>query len=103
MKTDGNTDWFVKDRFGMFIHFGLYSSIARGEWVKFREHIKDEEYNRQLKYFDPDLYDPREWAKTAKAAGMKYAVALSCCTAALHLSVRSAAERRRFTSATATD
>lgn len=39
----------------------------------------------------------------AKQAGMKYAVALSCCTAALHLSVRSAAERRRFTSATATD
>ena len=74
MKTDGNTDWFVKDRFGMFIHFGLYSSIARGEWVKFSEHIKDEEYNRQLKYFDPDLYDPKEWAKTAKAAGMKYAV-----------------------------
>ena len=39
----------------------------------------------------------------AKQAGMKYAVALSCCTAALHLSVRSAAERRRFPSATATD
>ena len=39
----------------------------------------------------------------AKQAGMKYAVALSCCTAALYLSVRSAAERRRFTSATATD
>ena len=36
-KTDGNTEWFVKDRFGMFIHWGLYALPARHEWIKNRE------------------------------------------------------------------
>ena len=36
-KTPGNTAWFTHDRFGMFIHWGLYSMPARHEWVKTRE------------------------------------------------------------------
>jgi len=73
-KTPGNTDWFVKDRFGMFIHWGLYSMPARHEWVQLLEEIPGEEYNKYFENFEPDLYDPKEWAKYAREAGMKYAV-----------------------------
>ncbi len=73
-KTPGNTDWFVHDRFGMFIHFGLYAMPARHEWIKKRESIPDEKYDRYFEHFNPDLFDAREWARTAKEAGMKYAV-----------------------------
>ena len=73
-KTPGDTAWFTRDRFGMFIHWGLYSMPARHEWVKTREMIPEEKYDKYFKYFDPDLYDAREWARAAKAAGMKYAV-----------------------------
>lgn len=73
-KTPGNTEWFRKDRFGMFIHWGLYAMPARNEWIKHIECITDEKYDKYFKYFDPDLYDAKEWARQAKAAGMKYAV-----------------------------
>ena len=49
--------WFCHDRFGMFIHWGLYAMPARHEWVKTHERTRDEVYDRYLKYFDPDLYD----------------------------------------------
>ena len=73
-KTPGDTEWFVHDRFGMFIHFGLYALPARHEWIKTTEKITEEKYDQYFKHFNPDLYDPREWARWAKAAGMKYVV-----------------------------
>ena len=73
-KTPGDTDWFVHDRFGMFIHFGLYSMPARHEWIKSYEMIPEEKYDTYFKYFNPDLFDAHKWAKTAKKAGMKYAI-----------------------------
>ncbi len=73
-KTPGNTDWFTKARFGMFIHWGLYSMPARHEWIKHYECISDEKYDKYFKYFDPDMYNPKEWAENAKKAGMKYVV-----------------------------
>ena len=73
-KTPGDTAWFTRDRFGMFIHWGLYALPARHEWIKNRECIPEEKYQRYFEHFDPDLYDPKEWAKQARAAGMKYAV-----------------------------
>ena len=73
-KTPGDTAWFRHDRFGMFIHWGLYSMPARHEWVKHHECIPEEKYDKYFKYFNPDLYDPKEWARQAKAAGMKYVV-----------------------------
>ena len=73
-KTPGDTEWFKKDRFGMFIHWGLYAMPARNEWIKNIECITDEKYDKYFKYFDPDLYDAKEWARQAKAAGMKYVV-----------------------------
>ncbi len=66
--------WWTNDRFGMFIHWGAYSLAARHEWVKTREKISDEDYQKYIDNFNPDLYNPQEWAKLAKAAGMKYAV-----------------------------
>ena len=72
-----NSDWFVHDRFGLFIHWGIYSAAARHEWVKNREMISDEDYQKYFDHFDPDLYDPSTWAQAAKDAGMKYFVVTS--------------------------
>ena len=66
--------WWTNDRFGMFIHWGLYALPARHEWVQKFERIPNEEYNKYFDYFNPDLYNPKEWARKAKEAGMKYAV-----------------------------
>jgi len=66
--------WWLNDRFGMFIHWGLYAMPARHEWVKSNERITDSAYQKYFDNFNPDLYSPREWARMAKAAGMKYAV-----------------------------
>lgn len=67
--------WWVHDRFGMFIHFGLYSLAGRHEWVKSVEAIPDDVYDaKYFRHFCPDLLDMRAWARSAKAAGMKYAV-----------------------------
>ena len=73
-KTPGNTEWFVHDRFGMFIHFGLYAMPARHEWIKTREKISEEKYQKYFDNFNPDLLDAKDWARQAKAAGMKYAI-----------------------------
>ena len=72
--TVGKSDWFIRDRFGLFIHWGIYSAAARHEWVKNREQMGDAEYQRYFDHFDPDLYDPSEWARAAKRAGMRYVV-----------------------------
>jgi len=66
--------WWTEARFGMFIHWGLYAQAARHEWVKKRERITSKDYEKYFEIFNPDLFDPSEWAKKAKAAGMKYAV-----------------------------
>jgi alpha-L-fucosidase len=66
--------WWTDARFGMFIHWGLYASPARHEWVKKYERMTNEEYEKYFEIFDPDLFDPHQWAKEAKNAGMKYAV-----------------------------
>ena len=68
------TEWFQHDRFGMFIHWGIYSIPARGEWVRSHEQITIEDYEPFFKEFNPVLYDPKQWAHLAKEAGMKYAV-----------------------------
>ena len=67
-------DWFVHDRFGMFVHFGLYAVAARHEWVMNREEIEAERYARYADVFDPDLFDAVALARTAKRAGARYVV-----------------------------
>lgn len=66
--------WWTDARFGMFIHWGLYALPARHEWVKSHEKITDAAYQKYFDNFNPDEFDPKKWAKEAKAAGMKYAV-----------------------------
>ncbi len=68
------TRWFMGERFGMFIHWGLYSVAARGEWVKSTERIADQKYDSYLDSFNPDRYDARAWTRAARGAGMRYAV-----------------------------
>ena len=68
------TKWFCEARFGMFIHWGIYSVPARGEWVRSVERIPQEDYLEYFNEFSAKEYDPREWALHAKNAGMKYAV-----------------------------
>jgi alpha-L-fucosidase len=75
--TIGDTSWFTHDRFGMFIHWGLYAQAARHEWVKNVERMTDEHYQRYFDHFNPDLFDPSQWAKAARQAGMKYLVITS--------------------------
>jgi alpha-L-fucosidase len=67
-------EWFLNARFGMFIHWGLYAIPARGEWIRSQEKISNEEYQKYFEEFNPTKYNPKEWAKVAKAAGMKYVV-----------------------------
>lgn len=76
-ESPANLDWFLHDRFGLFVHWGLYSLPARHEWVRNREKISNEDYQKYFDHFDPDLYDPRIWAEEARNAGMKYAVITS--------------------------
>ena len=66
--------WWLEARFGMFVHWGLYSLAARHEWVQNHERISTESYQVYFDHFDPDLYNPQEWAKAAKSAGMRYFV-----------------------------
>ena len=68
------TRWFLSDRFGMFIHWGLYAIPARGEWVRSVERISNEAYQPYFDQFNPDNFDPKAWARLARQAGMKYAV-----------------------------
>jgi alpha-L-fucosidase len=66
--------WFTHDRFGLFVHWGLYALPARHEWVMNYEKRQITDYEKYAKYFEPDLYDPVSWAAQAKNAGMKYVV-----------------------------
>ncbi|MDZ7369739.1 MAG: alpha-L-fucosidase [candidate division KSB1 bacterium] len=66
--------WWTEARFGMFIHWGLYAMAARHEWVKSHERISNEDYRKYFDLWYPDLYNPSEWAKAAKRAGMRYFV-----------------------------
>ena len=66
--------WWKEARFGMFIHWGLYSQLGRGEWVKNRERIPDAEYERLADTWTPQRCPARAWARLAKKAGMKYMV-----------------------------
>jgi alpha-L-fucosidase len=72
--TPSNITWFQHARFGLFIHWGIYAVPARGEWVKQVESITDLDYQPYFDSFDPIHYDPRAWARAARAAGMQYAV-----------------------------
>ena len=64
--------WFSDAKFGLFIHWGVYSILGDGEWVMNNQNISIDEYEKLPSFFNPIEYNPREWVKTAKSAGMKY-------------------------------
>ncbi len=66
--------WWKEARFGMFIHWGVYSIPGRGEWVMFNEKIPIPEYEKLYPQFNPTKYNPDEWVRLAKEAGMRYIV-----------------------------
>src|SRR5262249_8575769 len=66
--------WWHQARFGMFIHWGLYSVLGRHEWVMENEGIPVTEYEQIAKRFKPKPNAARDWARLAKQAGQKYMV-----------------------------
>ncbi len=66
--------WFRNSPLGIFLHWGVYSAIGRGEWVMQHESIPLDEYDSNAKYFQAEHYDPDVWAAAAKSAGAEYIV-----------------------------
>ena len=71
---DKRMKWWREARFGMFIHYGLFSQLGRNEWAMACENIPPEEYEALADSFCPKEGCCREWAKLAKEAGCKYMV-----------------------------
>ncbi len=63
---------FQDAKFGLFIHWGVYSVLADGEWVMNNRKIPVSRYEKLPAFFNPIEFDPAEWVVLAKAAGMKY-------------------------------
>lgn len=84
---DSKTDWYVEAKYGMFIHWGLYSELAGlwqdqkyygiGEWIMKRARIPVKEYEKVAERFNPVKFDAEDWVLQAKNAGMKYIVITS--------------------------
>src|SRR5690242_1489520 len=63
---------FQDDKFGMFIHWGVYSVLGDGEWIFHERRLKLFEYERLPRLFNPQKFDAQAWVALAKSAGMKY-------------------------------
>lgn len=80
---DQRLQWWTEARFGVFLHWGLYAIPAHGgkdknsEWGKLFGQIPEKQYQTYFDTFNPDLYQPAEWARAAKQAGMKYVVVVT--------------------------
>ncbi len=66
--------WWSESRFGMFIHWGIYSLKAKGEWVMYQDRIPVKEYEKLAGEFNPVFFDAEAWVLLAKNAGMKYII-----------------------------
>ena len=69
---DPRLRWFAEARFGMFIHFGLYALLERGEWVQYRESIPRADYEPLMHRFNPRRFDADAWVDLARDAGARY-------------------------------
>ncbi len=73
-----NREWFKDAKYGMFIHWGIYSQLAGGgdvksaEWIMENQKIPVKQYEKLAQFFNPIEFDPAEWVKLVKKAGMKY-------------------------------
>jgi alpha-L-fucosidase len=64
--------WFQDAKFGMFIHWGVYSTLQDGEWVMQNRKISAADYEKLPSQFNPEKFNAAEWVALAKSAGMKY-------------------------------
>jgi alpha-L-fucosidase len=64
--------WFQDAKFGLFVHWGVYSVLADGEWVMNNRKIRAQDYEKLPALFNPAQFNAAEWVSLAKAAGMKY-------------------------------
>jgi alpha-L-fucosidase len=64
--------WFQEAKFGLFVHWGVYSLLGDGEWAMQVQKIDKGTYEKLATYFNPTQFDAKEWVSLAKAAGMKY-------------------------------
>jgi len=73
-----NREWFQDAKYGMFIHWGVYSTLAGGgdygiaEWIMNQKQLPIAQYENLASFFNPISFNPAEWVSIAKAAGMKY-------------------------------
>ncbi len=70
--------WFRSLGFGLFIHWGPFSVLGRGEWSIADERIPLDEYDRIVLEFKAENYDPRRWVALARSAGMRYLTLTAC-------------------------
>ena len=63
-------EWFQDAKYGMFIHWGVYSVLANGEWIMENRPINRTDYAKLPAFFNPIRFDPAAWVALAKAAGM---------------------------------
>ncbi len=75
---EANLAWWRDARFGLFIHYGLYSQLKRGEWVQFHERIPVSEYEKLAETFDPGRFDADFITDLAAEAEMRYVNLVSC-------------------------
>lgn len=76
---DSTTRWFKNAKFGMFIHWGVYAVYGQGEWYLYNKGLKYPDYIKAAypqngNHFDANKYDPANWVRIARDAGMKYMV-----------------------------
>lgn len=71
---DARMAWWREARFGMFIHWGVYSVPGHAEWYMSQGHFPKAEYEKFTRQFNPTNFDAAAWVRTAKDAGMKYLV-----------------------------
>lgn len=65
-------EWFQQAKFGLFIHWGVYSVLGDGEWVMNNQRISIKNYEKVPAFFNPTEFNAKEWVDMVKAAGMKY-------------------------------
>ncbi len=71
------TAWFRDAKFGLFIHWGVYSVLGEGEWIMLQRKIKAAEYEKLPPKFNPTDFDAAAWAELARRSGVKYVVVTS--------------------------
>ncbi|MEZ5103982.1 MAG: alpha-L-fucosidase [Draconibacterium sp.] len=67
-----NREWFRDAKFGLFVHWGVYSILGDGEWVMNQQQIPIHQYEKLPAFFNPTQFNPTEWVAMVKKAGMKY-------------------------------